>query len=110
MAETTMPSGGGGGGGLERVECSRAVTAGERGPGGQILHRKTTGVKLNGTRVVSGESTDRKKIVSDVGSYENIVEVKRPRENRGTYCGDWQSGTVSNDDRGWVRGKGVMSA
>jgi hypothetical protein len=97
MAESTMPSGGGGGGdqdgrwrragggGLERVERSRAVTAGERGPGGQILHRKTRGVKLNGTRVVSGETTDIKKILSDVGSYENIVEVKRPRENRGTY-------------------------
>jgi hypothetical protein len=56
-----MPSGGGdggdqdrrwrhaGGGGLERVERPRAVTAGEKGPGGQILHRKTRGVKLNGT-------------------------------------------------------------
>jgi hypothetical protein len=96
MAETTMPCGGGGvetrtggrhagGGGLERVERPRAVTVGEKGPGGQILHRKTRGVKLNGTRVVNGESTNRKKIVSDVGSYENIVEVKRPRENRGTY-------------------------
>jgi hypothetical protein len=97
MAETTMPGGGegggdqdgrwrhAGGGGLERVERSRDVTAGERGPGGQILHRKTSGVKLNGTGVVSGESTDRKKIVSDVGSYENIVEVKRSKENRGTY-------------------------
>jgi hypothetical protein len=97
MAETMMPSGGGGGGdqdgrwrqagggGLERVERYRAVTAGKRGPGGQVHHRKTRGVKLNGTRVVSGESTDRKKIVSDVGSCENIVEVKRPRENRGTY-------------------------
>jgi hypothetical protein len=60
-----------GGGGLERVERPRAVTAGEKGPGGQILHRKTRGVKLNGTGVVSGESTDRKKIVSDVvrGTY-----------------------------------------
>jgi hypothetical protein len=97
VAETTMPSGGGGGGdqdrrwrhagggGLKRVERPRAVTAGEKCSGGQILHRKTRGVKLNGTGVVSGESTDRKKIVSDVGSYENIVEVKRPRENRGTY-------------------------
>jgi hypothetical protein len=63
---------------------------GERGPGGQILHRKTRGVKLNGTGVVSGETMDRKKIVSDVGSYENIIEVKRPRENRGTYWGDWR--------------------
>ena len=92
-----MPCGGGGGGdqgrrwrhagggGLERVERSRDVTAGERGPGGQILHRKTRGVKLNGTGVVSGESTNREKIVSDMGSYENIVEVKRPMETRGTY-------------------------
>jgi hypothetical protein len=54
------------GGGLERVERPRAVTAGEKGPGGQILHRKTRGVKLNGTRVVSGESTNGMKIVSDV--------------------------------------------
>jgi hypothetical protein len=57
MAETTMPGGGdqdrgwrhADGGGLERVERPRAVTAGEKGPGGQILHRKTRGVKLNGT-------------------------------------------------------------
>ena len=74
-----------GGGGLERVERPRAVTAGEKGPGGQILHRKTRGVKLNGTRVVIGESTDKKKIMSDVGGYENVVEVEQPRENRGTY-------------------------
>jgi hypothetical protein len=29
----------GGGGRLERVEGSQAVTSGEEGPGGQILHR-----------------------------------------------------------------------
>jgi hypothetical protein len=51
-----------GGGGLERVERSRAVTSGERGPGGQILHRKTRGVKLNGTRVVSGELTTERRL------------------------------------------------
>jgi hypothetical protein len=56
-----MPSGGGGGGdqgrrqrcagggGPERVEGPRAVTAGEGSPVGQILHRKTRGVKLDGT-------------------------------------------------------------
>jgi hypothetical protein len=58
-----MPSGGGGGGDQGRrrqaggrrskcVERSDAVTSGEWGPGGQILHRKTSGVKLNGTRIV----------------------------------------------------------
>ena len=92
-----MPSGGGGdgdqdgrwrhagGGWLERVERSRAVTAGERGPGGQILHRKTGRVKLNGTRIVGGEPTDRKEIVSDVRGDKNVVEMERSGENRGTY-------------------------
>jgi hypothetical protein len=107
MSETTMPSGGGGGGDQgrrrsraeggwpERVEGPRAVTAGEGSPGGQILHRETRGVKFDGTRVVSGKTTNRKKIMSDVGGYENVVEVERSRENRG----DGQSGTVPNDDR-----------
>jgi hypothetical protein len=90
MAETTMPSGGGrwrraGGGRPERVEWPRAVTAGERGPGGQILRRKTRGVKLNGTRIVDGEPTNRKEIMGDVWGYENVVEIERPKENRGTY-------------------------
>ena len=97
MSETTMPSGGGGGGdqgrrrrragggGLERVEGPRAVTAGEGSPGGQILHRKTRGVKLDGTRVVGGEPTNKEKIMSNVRSYENVVEVEWPRENRDTY-------------------------
>ena len=58
---------------------------GEWGPGGQILHRKTSTVKLNGTRIVGGEPTDRKEIVSDVRGYENVVEVEWSRENRGTY-------------------------
>jgi hypothetical protein len=97
MSETTMPSGGGcggdqgkrrrcaGGGWPERVEGPRAVTTGEGSPGGQILHRETRGVKLDGTGVVSGETTNRKEIISDVGGYENVVEIERSRENRGTY-------------------------
>jgi hypothetical protein len=58
------------------VEWPRAVTSGEWGPGGQILHRKTRGVKLNGTRVVDGEPTNRKKIMNDMRGYENIVEIE----------------------------------
>jgi hypothetical protein len=45
------------------------------GPGGQILHRETKRVKLNGTRIVDGEPTNRKKVVSNVRNYENIVEI-----------------------------------
>jgi hypothetical protein len=112
-----MPSGGGGGGDQDRrwrhaggrwpqrVEGTDAVTLGERGPGDQILHRKTGRVKLNGTRIVGGEPTDIKEIVSDVRSYENVVEVERSREYRGTDKGDPKSGTVPNDDRGRVCGR-----
>jgi hypothetical protein len=85
-----MPSDGGGGGDQgrrwrragggrpERVEGLSAVTARERVPGGQILHRKTRGVKLNGTRIVGGEPTNRKEIIGDVWGYENVVEIERP--------------------------------
>jgi hypothetical protein len=39
-----------------------------------------------------------------VRGYENVVEIERLKENRGTYRGDWESGTVSKDDRGWIGG------
>jgi hypothetical protein len=83
MVETTMPSGGGcggdqdgwgghaGGGRPKRVEGPQAVTAGEGGPGGQILHRETKRVKLNGTRIVGDEPTNKKKVMSNMRSYEN---------------------------------------
>jgi hypothetical protein len=114
-----MPIGGGGGGdqaGWGRrvgggrpkyVERPRTIIAGGGGgPGGQILHRETKRVKLNGTRIVGGEPTDIKKVVSNVRSYENVVEIERSEENLGTYRGDRQSGTVSNDDRGRMGGMG----
>jgi hypothetical protein len=97
MAETTMLSGGGGGrdqdgrwrrvggSGSKCVEGFDAITSGERGPGSRILHRKTRGFKLNGTRVVSGEPTDGKEIVSDMWGYENVVEIEWSSEHRGTY-------------------------
>jgi hypothetical protein len=93
----TMSSDGGGGGEQdmrwrraggrrpERVEGPDAVTSGEWGPGGQILHRKTRRVKLNGTRIIGGEPMDRKEIVGNVRGYENVVEIERSGEYRGTY-------------------------
>jgi hypothetical protein len=47
-------------------------------------------VKLNGTRVVGGEPTNRKKILNNVGSNKNVFEVERPRKNRVTYWGNWE--------------------
>ena len=48
---------------------------GERALGDQILHKK----------VVGGERTDKKKIMSDMRGYENVAEIERPRENQGTF-------------------------
>ena len=70
---------------MKRVEWLGVVTSGERGPGGQILDRKTRRLKLNGTGIVGGEPTNRKEIVSDVRGNENIVDVERSGENRDTY-------------------------
>jgi hypothetical protein len=92
-----MPGGGGGGedqdgrwgrtGGrrAERVEGLDAVISGEWDPGGQILHRKTRSVKLNGTGIVGSEPTNRKEIVSDVRGDKNVIEMEWSRENRGIY-------------------------
>jgi hypothetical protein len=87
-----MPSGGGGGGdqdgrwrrvdgGMsERVEGPHAVTAGESGPSGHILHEKTKGVKLNRTRVVGGEPTSKKEYCE---RYEGLRERHRDRTSQG---------------------------
>jgi hypothetical protein len=48
------------------------VTPSEKGHGGKIPHRKTKRVKLHGTRVVSSELTDGKKILNNVGSNKNV--------------------------------------
>jgi hypothetical protein len=86
VTETTMPSHRRGGGCKNRrgrgrcsgsrqakgVERPGAVTPSEKGPGGKILHRKTKWVKLHGTRVVSSELTDEKKILNNVGSNKNV--------------------------------------
>jgi hypothetical protein len=97
MAETTMPSSGGGDGDQDRwggraggerpkrVEGPRAIIAGEGDSGGYILHRETKRVKLNGTRIVGGEPTNRKKVVSNVRSYENVGGIEWSEENRDTY-------------------------
>jgi hypothetical protein len=47
--------------------------------------QKTRRVKLNGTRIVDGEPTDRKEIVGDMRGYENVIEIEWSRENRGSY-------------------------
>jgi hypothetical protein len=86
VTETTMPSDRRGGRcknmwgrgrcrGSRQTKCVErlgAVTPSEKGPGGKILHRKTKRVKFHGTRVVSSELTDGKKILNDMRGYKNV--------------------------------------
>jgi hypothetical protein len=54
--------------------------------------------------------TNKKKILDDVGSNKNVFEMERSQENRVTYLGSRESGTVPRNDRGgkrWVRGMGL---
>jgi hypothetical protein len=60
------------------VERPAAVTLSEKGSGGKIPHRKTKRVKLHGTRVVSSELTDGKKILNDVGATRTLDKRKGP--------------------------------
>ena len=95
----------GGGGEPKSVQRPRAVTSGEKGPGGEILHRQTKRVKLNGTRIVGGEPTNREKIMNYTRSNKDILEVKRPRDNGITYGGDRDGGAVSHNDGGGTGGR-----
>jgi hypothetical protein len=83
MAETTMPSGGGGGEDQDRGEdapveedvgaCGGALSCHSRREGSrlQILHRETKRIKLNGTGIIGYEPTNGKKVMGNMGSYEN---------------------------------------
>jgi hypothetical protein len=54
-------------------------------PGGNVFHRRAKRVKLDGARVISGESTNREKTLDKVRGDQDIVEVKRSRKHQVTY-------------------------
>jgi hypothetical protein len=76
MIETMMPQRGGGGQGSVRgdmvggcccrygVEVARTIAAKNHASGLDILNRKTKGIKLYGTRIITCKLTDREKIVN----------------------------------------------
>jgi hypothetical protein len=81
MIETTMPKrgrcsnecGGAAGGWIEWVEVARTIAPGDHVPCVQILHRKAERIKLNGTVIVSGKTTNGNQILNNAGRYQNIV-------------------------------------
>ena len=76
---------GGGSWKTKSVERPDAVASGEKLSGGKVLHRQARRIKLNGTRVVNSELTNRKKIMNDVWSDKDIVQAKGTRMDRITY-------------------------
>ena len=57
---------GGGGGQLQRVEGTGAIAPGDHSPGLKILHRTTSGIKLNGTIVVRSKLAYKNEILNKV--------------------------------------------
>jgi hypothetical protein len=72
VTEASMPKGRGtsnkrgSGGGAQRVERTGALTADENPPRLQILHRTTSGVKLNRTVVIGSELAHRNQVLNEV--------------------------------------------
>ena len=73
MTQTTMPKVDGGHHGCRRsggrytmktVEFTGAIKVGDLGLGLVILHRQAKGIKFDRNIIVSGESTDRDKILN----------------------------------------------
>ena len=87
MSKTTMPKVGGGGGeeGLslgwtaECVEGAGAIASKKYGLGEEILHRKTEWIKLDRTKVMHCELTNRYTIFNNAGNNENIIKIKGVR-------------------------------
>ena len=72
--------------------------------GGQILHSKPRGVKIDRTGIVSGELANEKKIVNNVGSNKHIRETERT--GSGTHRGDRKTRAIADHDTGRTRGMG----
>ena len=90
VTEAAMPEGGGrcnsegggagGAGGCgreERVEITRAIAPGDHAPCLEVLHRKAKWVKLDGTIIISGETTDRNQVLNNVRRDQDIRKKKR---------------------------------
>jgi hypothetical protein len=58
---------------VDWVERADAIAPGNQAPGPEVLHRKTKGVKVNRTSIISGELTNRDKVFDYVGGNKNIV-------------------------------------
>jgi hypothetical protein len=68
-----------------RATTTQVVRCRMVNPKGKMSYGEPPGIKLHKTVVVSGEATNREKIMYDVGGNMNVVEVQRTRKNRVAY-------------------------
>ena len=68
--------GGAGGGGVERVEVARAIAPDDHVPGVQVLHRKAKRIKLNGTIIIGGKTTNGNQVLNNVRRDQDIIKNK----------------------------------
>ncbi|GJX26080.1 hypothetical protein Tco_0232376 [Tanacetum coccineum] len=84
------------------IEIARTVTSKEDMTSQVILHRKTKGVKFNGTIIIPSELTNRNEIFNYIGGYKNIMKMKRAmmgRNNTMAGVGDGNRLSITNVNR-----------
>ena len=95
MLKMTMPKGSGSGeerggasgGGVEQVEVARAIAPGDHVPGVQVLHRKAKRIKLNGTIIIGGKTTNGNQVLNYVWRDQDIVNERIKMPKRGGELG-----------------------
>jgi hypothetical protein len=87
------------------VEGAGAVTSEEGAPSSRVLHSKTRRVKLDRTRIISGKTVNRKKIVDQRRSDENIGNAKRAWSAGDTHRCDMKTQAIHHHDERRKRGR-----
>lgn len=59
---------------VERIQWTGAIESGDHGPGAQVLHRKTKGVKLDGTPIINNKTTNGDQVVDNKWRTKDVTE------------------------------------
>jgi hypothetical protein len=87
------------------VEGAGAVISEEGAPSCRVFHSKTRRVKLDRTRIISGKTMNRKKIVDQRRSDKNIGNAKRAGSAGGTHRCDRKTRAIRHHDGRRKRGR-----
>jgi hypothetical protein len=87
------------------VEGAGAITSEEGAPSYRVLHSKTRRVKLDRTRIISGKTANREKIVDQRRSDKNIGNAKIAGSAGGTHGCDRKTRAIRHHDGRRKRGR-----